>query len=715
MAQTGGYRQDYSSRFNEQAGDDSRELQTPDSKAEGKGKRDVDSDAALLIQIRKDYKYALDYWAYNRELAADDMRYVLAQPWTQDEIKKREGRPCLAPDEISQYLKQTTNNYRQSKRSIKVIPRGEGASDEDAERRSAIIRGIQYSSNAQAAYTTGFESAVHCGFGCWMVTTKAVKGSRDVEPRIRRIPNQFTVLFDPDAREADFSDQNKFFVTDTIRKDDFAERFPNAQKTSFTVEDEKMAPEWFRGENIIIAEAWRRRRGKVSQYLTNGVEILEETPWPGSWIPAVIVVGEELYEQEQGGQSKRVFLSLTRRMKVPQKMLCFIASQEAEEFGMAPRSPLLLWEGQEAADKVALENLTTMPRAFVRIRPGKTADGSILPDLPGGGRLPFTPNAQAYELARESWRRAIQAAAGITPLPTAAQRQNEKSGIALEHIQDQEAIGSYHFTDNMDRALEFTGRILNELITTVMDTPRWVSIRKADDSHASLLVGAQQHEAAMKEMWLKAHGDTSTPEAGPDYLITDRGENDVTLSTGPDYDSQRQEQSDFVDTLIKEGPALQLPPPILNKLVSIAVKMKDLGHFGDEIAKLLDPTDQSAAQLQQAQMQIAQFQEQAAKLAQEVQQLKIEKAGRVVDNEYKLQMTQLQNDIKVLIAEISAKAQSQSERLEMFMKFWQENHGAAHEAGMQAVDHAHESGMADKQAALAAAQPQPSADAQPQQ
>jgi hypothetical protein len=34
---------------------------------------------------------------------------------------------------------------------------------------------------------------------------------------------------------------------------------------------------------------------------------------------------------------------------------------------------------------------------------------------------------------------------GIAPLPTAVQRDSEKIGIALERIQNTEALGSYHF------------------------------------------------------------------------------------------------------------------------------------------------------------------------------------------------------------------------------------------------------------------------------
>jgi hypothetical protein len=574
------------------------------------------------------------------------------------------------------------------------------------------------------------------------ITTKRLPSGSgfDVVPAIRRIPNQFTVLLDPEAREADFSDQNICFVTDIYRKSLFPKRFRKATKTSFTTEDQKMAPDWFRGEDIVVAEAWRRalvstrkrlkvkgpggdtlvyqdelRDGdnaevlderdentyKVIQYITNGIEIIDKVDWAGSWIPIIPMLGEEVYEPDAEGQSKRIFMSLTRRMKTPQKMVAFLASQEAEEFGMAPRVPIVLYAGQELADKKAWENLHKEPRSYIRINPVRDeVSGQILP-FPG--RHPFTPNIDAYQVAIEAWVRAAQASAGIAPLPTSAQRQNEKSGIALERIENAEATGAYHFTDNADRSLENGGRQLNELITNVMDTPRLVPIRQGDEKHTTMMVGGGQHEQLIREHLMKLQGDKPMPEGGLDYLISDRGEFDVTIATGPDKASEREEQSDFVDTLIKEAPGMGLPPQILNKLVAIAVKMKDLGHFGDEIAKLLDPEDQNTQALQQAQMQLQQFQEQAAKLAQEVEQLKIERAGKVIDNEYKLQMTQLQNDIKVLVAEIGAKSQSQSERLEMFMQFWKENHGASHEIAMQKDQQAHEHSIADKQAAIAAA------------
>src|SRR6185437_14344989 len=113
-----------------------------------------------------------------------------------------------------------------------------------------------------------------------------------------------------------------------------------------------------------------------------------------------------------------------------------------------------------------------IPRAYVQADPIVDGSNNLLA-LPS--RPQFTPNAQAYEIGKESWRRSIQAAMGITPLPTAAQRQNEKSGVALERIQTQQAIGSFHFTANFKLSVQNAGEQINELVTEILDTPRQIA------------------------------------------------------------------------------------------------------------------------------------------------------------------------------------------------------------------------------------------------
>jgi hypothetical protein len=678
-------------------------------------------DEALLKELREDFAYAKSYWQENYEEAEKDMDCVLCIP-PEDFKNDRAGRPCLWPDEISQYVNQTNNNLRQTKRAIKVSPRSEDAKDVDAEHRQAYIQGIEYASKAQSIYATAFESCVECGFGYWRVHLVVTGPNGEQEPRIRRIPNWATVLPDPDARESDFSDSNMYFVTDSMRQGTFAKRYPKAKKRSFDGADIERAPGWLDGDNITVAEWWKReeRTGDdgvkhytVTQRITNGLEILETNEWIGSWIPIIGCFGLEKYKRA-GGTSKRMFLSLVRRARGSQQMLAYIASQEAEEFGMAPRAPLQGYKGQ--FDSSLHKHLNKVPTAYVEfLIPTDWEPQWGPPPLPT--RPQFVPNAQAYEIAFERWRRSIQASMGVMPLPTSAQRQNEKSGIALTKIQSQESIGSFHFTDNFVRALTNTGIQLNELITELakLDSlPGQVLGIDQKGQDKNLRIAPQVAPEAEQGSGLPADSQ-HLPEA--DLFFAHRGEFEVAISDGPSDMSQRDEVSEFVDTLLQTLPSLGLPPQLMQQIIAIAIRLKNVGTYGDEIADLLAPPNaqdippQARAVLMQSQSQLQMAMAQVQQLNAELQALKLEKLGKVIDNQGKMALADKEQETRMLVAEITTKAQSLSERMTAFEDMMSQWHQQAHELAMQGQQQqaALQQQQQAQQAQAAQAQQQPAA------
>lgn len=663
------------------------------------------ADEKLLEQIRDDFTYCRDYWRENYEAAADDMQYADCNPWTAADLKDREGRPCICPDELSQYVKSANNNQRQNKREIVATPKGMGATDENAQHREAIIRGLQHASKAQSVYTSIFESVAWCAFGFGRINLEYVSESEEhVQPRIKRIPNFATVYMDPDAKEPDFSDAEICFVVESFRENRFAEKFPNAKKRSFTATDKQLAPGWFDGQNITVAEYFKvtkgksraRKERKVMQYITNGVEILEKNEWIGSWIPIFGMFGEEIYVIE-GGRSKRKFLSLIRRSKAPQKALAYIASQELEEFGMSPRVPLVGYKGQFDTDADAWNMLNKVPRPYVQLDvPSDWNSAWGVPPIPQ--RPQFVPNTQAYEMAFERYRRSVQSGMGLNPLPTAAQRQNEKSGVALEKIQTQEATGSFHLTDNLDRMLVHVGLQLNELITLTMDEPRQVAIQNQDETHGLLWVGAKPPTEA---------------EQNEDYLVTSDGEFGITIATGPNFQSQREMQSNFVDTLLGEIAKMPIPPQLMMHLLGLAIKLKNIGPIGEEIAELLIP-EQDANVPPQAQAAIQQAQGMIQQMGQKLQEYEQERQGKILEKRGQLEIEQFKaaaaRDLKLMdieksitVAEIATKAQHLEERIAFVEDMQKQIHMDAHEAQMQAQEHAQQQAQA-QQAAEAAAQ-----------
>ena len=322
----------------------------------------ADPNSDILKEIRDEFKYYQSEWSDVLREGRKDMRYVAGDPWDPKEKQARvdADRPTLALDELSQYVNQLINDPRQNKRAIKIDPKGAGATDQTAELRANIIRDIEYNSRAQAAYTTGFQGAVERSYGYWRVGARYKYQNVDFDDPadvrlleqvlyIGRIPNPDTVLFHPNFIEMDASDSMGCFVTDRMRRDDFKRKYPKAELTDFTPDMMKIAPEWIDAKDITVAEYWKvsieqkklllvddEKQGAIAFYedelpkgfdkkrisrertiekrivtqrITNGVEVLEETEIPIPWIPIVPVFGKEIYVDEGGGATAQASLA----------------------------------------------------------------------------------------------------------------------------------------------------------------------------------------------------------------------------------------------------------------------------------------------------------------------------------------------------------------------------------------------------------------------
>ena len=702
-------------------------------------------------EIRDAYQDFRNAWQDIRNEAQEDMRAISVQgPWSDEDrdARKGSGRPCIHLDQLNQFLAQVNGNARKSKRAIKAIPKGNGANDQDAQKRSAAIMGIEERSQAQPIYLGAFQSQIERSYGFSVIRTEYKDDSSfDQEILIKPIMNPDTVLLSPYYKQPDASDIPEAFFLDLISKKDFKREYPKARVTDFADEDsnDSTISDWIKEKYVQRAEFWKvqsalktlllvetvdgatvfsedewkaaKQRGatglvkrdrkvvipKVFQYLTNGVEILDKVSWDGSRIPIISCLGPERWTTE-GGTAKRQLLSMVRFARDPQMLLDYFASGECEEAGQIPKAPFVGAVGQFETDKETWDEITQVPHTRAQYDIVLDSGGV---QVPPPARPVWVPNFQVWEIAKESAIRAIQAGMGITPLPDAAQRRNQKSGVALEKIDDMISLGAYPFVDRFENGfLHNMGWQINELITPVIDTQREMPIAQPDGKRSTMqLVGNTSHPIA----------DDGTYEVqGLDegHLHTGKGDFDVTLTTGPSQDSERQEQDEFVDSLIDNIANLPQPGTPAAKVLALGIRMRPtLGPIGQQIADVFDPPPADPNMPPQAQAAIQQLQSQLQLATQENSALHMERAGKVLEQQTKLiiqqikedgdnQRAQLANDIKVLLAEVSTKAQSESERQQMYYEFWKENHGAAHEVASQAMEHQHEAQQTQQMATL---------------
>ena len=488
---------------------------------------------SLVKEIRETYDYYLDRWKDIYDEGGTDMRYLSGDPWDpKDKAERKDKLPTLAFDELNQYVNQLINDVRQNKRAIKVIPKGSGANDKSAELRGDLLRQIEYESRAQAAYETAFEGGAQRGYGFAGWRKRYVSDrSFDQELQIRRFANPDAVLLDYDAKEWDCSDGMGAFVLDLIPEKQYKSRYPKARITDFGEDVRGTAPNWFRSSSVQVAEFWKVKlkarklllfdvpkvgpvaifadeldRGRplsghkllqereveernVCQYITNGLEVVEENDWDGKYIPIAPCWGREMWLNEGSG-AQRIIMSLVRLARDPYMAYCFMRTNEVIEARMTPKVPFIGYKGQ-FFNKSEWEKAAYEPIAYLQVEPiVDSASGQVLP-IPT--RPQFQPNFQAYEIACDAMRRAIQAAMGKYNASVGKNDSSVHSGVQQKDLDQQSDQGSFHFIDNYERFLECMGRIGDDLIDPTYDTARDVGTRKMDDSYHVIRINDPNH------------------------------------------------------------------------------------------------------------------------------------------------------------------------------------------------------------------------------
>jgi hypothetical protein len=186
---------------------------------------------------------------------------------------------------------------------------------------------------------------------------------------------------------------------------------------------------------------------------------------------------------------------------------------------------------------------------------------------------------------------------GSSPLPTQAQRRNEKSGVALQQIEDTAQRGSYHFNDHYDDMIRCLGIQIEDVMDKVYDQARSVGTIQPNDN-------AQ----------LTRINDPADPKA-----ISTRGDHQVTVSTGPSFDSEREADKALAETLMAS--------PFAPQIADLVIKLGGGGPIRDEIAERLTPPqfakrpdgEQPSPGELQAQAQLQQMQQVMQEMGQKLQ------------------------------------------------------------------------------------------------
>jgi hypothetical protein len=551
----------------------------------------------ILTAARSRMTMAISAYSQTRESELDDLRFYAGSPdnqwqWPADVLQTRgavqgqtiNARPCLTINKLPQHVKQITNEQRMNRPGIKVIPADDKGDVEVADVYNGVIRHIEYISDADVAYDTACENQVSYGEGyIRLLTEYCDENTFDQDIKIARIRNSFSVYMDPLIQDPTGADAKWCFITEDMPQEEYERMYPNAAPIntlmSLGVGDQSIS-QWISENTVRIAEYFyieyekttlnlypgnvtafdgtaedkqlramfgkplRQRqsdRKKVKWCKINGYEILEEREWAGQYIPVVRVIGNEF---EVDG---KVYVSgLVRNAKDAQRMYNYWVSQEAEMLALAPKAPFIGYGGQFEGYEQQWKTANTQNWPYLEVNPDVTdGQGAVLP-LPQRAQPPMASSGllQAKAGASEDIKSATgqyNASLGMT--------SNERSGKAILARQREGDVGTYHYVDNLARAIRHVGRQLVDLIPKIYDTERIARIIGEDGEPDTVKMNPMQQEPVKKIV-------------DQDGVVIDKiynpsvGKYDVRVITGPGYATKRQEALESMAQLLQGNPQL---------------------------------------------------------------------------------------------------------------------------------------------------------------
>jgi hypothetical protein len=333
-----------------------------------------------------------------------------------------------------------------------------------------------------------------------------------------------------------------------------------------------------------IAKRREAETYKIKQYKITVSEILNEggldgEDVPGTIIPIVLVKGEET-----NIEGKPYIEGLIRQAKDSQRLFNYWSTSAAETIALAPKAPWVgtakQFEGYE--NDYMNANVENYPYLVYN-----KDEGAPPPQRQHAGDPPvaiFTQIAAAQENIRQTIGMYKADVGEDTP---------ERTGAAVINKQAPGDTATFIYPDNLRKAREHSGKIINSMIPEVYDSERDVRLRDVDDSETYVPINTTAGAALkmIREKPDRFKGMNvkrliqSIKEKGQSANFNDitAGKYDVVVVSGPSFATQRQETSEAMQRIIAAYPDLM---KLGGDIVIGNMDWKD----ADKLAKRLEKT-----------------------------------------------------------------------------------------------------------------------------
>lgn len=678
--------------------------------------RDPRVEAAMAFQ-----KLSAEAFGAQRQRENADLEFQVPEKQWPEEVRiQRQGstvngvpipaRPMLSIPKLDQPIQLTYNQWQRAHYGVGIHPVSPEADDETAEVIQGLYRSIEVDSRAYIGRGWGLDRAIKAGFGAYRVNTVPDESTDDPFDQkivIQRILRQASVYWDPFAVEPDFCDQGRClivsFMSRAAAKADWPKaklsgmsseellelqaQMPNFARFNAPTDAPKDQLKWYDGANdtVCIAEFFfteytsesvaapddakktRTIKKPVIKWVKiNAVEVLEEGVWNGQYIPIIPCIGKEL----QPFDAERRWEGMIGPNKDSARLFNYQVTAAVEKGALQTKAPWVGAVGQFKTNNAQWQLANSRNLPYLEYDPVTVAGNIAPPPHRNLESVDLSAEIGLIQVANEN----LQAGTAIFDPSLGRTSGKERSGIAIQAVQQQGDMSQSHFLANMaDISMTYEAKVVLDLIPKIYDRPGRVAriIGENDDRREVMLnqpfvegpnkrpmpVPLPQMPGMMARMGSTIMGRPPQSQKPPKTLHYDltKGRYGVVVSVGKSYQTRAQEGSDALGELIKAIP--ETAPGLL----PIWLKFQDFpGHAeAAEVMKKLQPpqlqqgedADEDPAALQQKLQAQGQMLEEVSKMAQEqAKQIEMETTKEQAET----QRQEREQGVKVELAQIAA-------------------------------------------------------------
>ncbi len=575
----------------------------------------------VLERARKNLNTWNSYFNENIVRGKDDMNFVLRDQWTAVERSEftRLFKPAMTFNKLYDATKKIIGEQRKNKPDLLVRSLTGKATQEQINLREDLVRTISYQSQNNLVYQVAFKSALMLGFGAFQVCLD-YKNSMSFEKIIRYdiITDPTMCSWDVTALKPHKGDGNSCSRRYVFTRDEFFATYPYVvnpvsyidpymlldfqwtTRDTIIVADE-FVKEWFPlviynlayadgSRKSVTKDQWKVMEKEFEnnkEYVKDAIVgkivereipriiaerqtqdyrimhyrmikdmIIDFSVWPSKQLPILFVDGDSYYIE--GRQYTKSFIHEARdAQKLHNYSKCETAAElknRRREQWMGTPDNIIGYEQDWRNPELQVAMLRARPDPKTGAMPTKMQPSEV----PQG--LFVTAQATDQDM-RE-----------IMGFSENEQLQGRDiSGKARRERKLEGSMSAYVFLDNLNQAIEQSGRIVNDLLPYIIgDEERHMVINKKDGKSDNVIINKREGQGDNEVIKNKI----------------DNGEFDVEIDTGPSFAVQKSVSLEFLNQILMANPQIF---PLVGDLYAQNLDVAFMPQLKDRLQTLVPP------------------------------------------------------------------------------------------------------------------------------